>query len=127
MLQNFQFAYTFRDSLVYSELLDSSFTFLSTNFNVSPSESIVWNRDQELKTAGRMLRFFTTLDLTFNLISSIVIEEDTDDEPAKIEQRLTFTLTLDGGSQIPTLIGKVVFTYIRRGETWFISRWEEPI
>ncbi len=127
VLQNFQFSYTFKDSLVYSELLDSTFIFLSTDFNESPPVPIVWNRDQELRTAGKMLRFFNTLDLTFNLISSSVAETDSEGEPTRIDHRLTFTLTLDGGTQIPTLIGRVIFTYVRRGERWLISRWEEPL
>ncbi|MCB0258235.1 MAG: hypothetical protein KDI38_17365 [Calditrichaeota bacterium] len=127
VLQNFQYAYTFKDSLVYSELFDSTFTFISTNFNVSPPEPIVWGRDQELRTVGRMFRFFNTLDLTFNS----VIDRDTlefsagDNLPLRIEDNITFTLTLDGGSTIPTLLGEVIFVYVRRENRWLISRWED--
>jgi hypothetical protein len=129
VLQNFQYAYTFKDSLVYSELLDSSFIFVSENFNVSPPEPIVWGRDQELRTTGRMFRFFNTLDLTFNNViqrDTVKIDEN-DGKPSIIEDEITFTLTLDGGSSIPTLIGVVLFTYSRRDQKWFISRWQDEI
>ena len=123
VLQNFQYAYTFKDSLVYSEVLDTSFTFVSTNFNVSPPEAIVWGRDQELKTTGRMFRFFNTLDLVWG---SRPLPEPLPDAVVFI-QKITFTLTLDGGSAIPTLIGEVTFTFIRRGEKWYISRWQDDV
>lgn len=123
VLQNFQYAYTFKDSLVYSEVLDSAFIFVSTNFNVSPPEAIVWGRDQELKTTGRMFRFFNTLDLVWG-------SRPLPDPPANSEtfsRKITFTLTLDGGSAIPTLIGEVTFTFIKRGERWYISRWQDEV
>jgi hypothetical protein len=123
VLQNFQYAYTFKDSLVYSELLDSTFIFISENFNVSPPEPIVWGRDQELKITGRMFRIINTIDLTWN-------NRPLDDPPPGAtvsEYRITFTLTLDGGSTIPTLIGEVIFTFVKRGEKWFISRWKDEI
>jgi hypothetical protein len=123
VLQNFQYAYTFKDSLVYSEILDTAFIFISTNFNVSPPEAIVWGRDQELKTTGRMFRFFNTLDLTWG---SRPIPTPPDDAVEFI-QKMTFTLTLDGGNAIPTLIGEVTFTFIKRGEKWYIARWQDEI
>ena len=123
VLQNFQYAYTFKDSLVYSEILDTTFIFISTNFNVSPPEAIVWGRDQELKTTGRMFRFFNTLDLTWGA-RAVPNPPDSTDEYI---QKMTFTLTLDGGNAIPTLIGEVTFTFIKRGERWYIARWQDEI
>lgn len=125
VLINFRFAYTFKDSLVYSELFDSTFTFVSWNFNVSPAEPINWGRDQELKVAGRMFGLINTLDVIFNVINRDTIRVDTANVPAEIEHRITFTLTLNGGA-IPSLTilnGEVVFLYLRREKKWFISRW----
>jgi hypothetical protein len=118
VLTNFKFAYTFKDSLVYSDLFDSSFVFRSMDFNEVPPVPIQWGRDLELKTAGRMFKFFNTLDLNFN--SPIYVEEirnDTIQNPPnlivekEIEMKLTFTLTLDGGSTIPTLNGEVIYVF----------------
>lgn len=123
VLQNFQYAYTFKDSLVYSELLDSAFIFISENFNVTPPEPIVWGRDQELKTTGRMFRFFNTLDLTWGN------RPLRDPSPASTDTSytITFTLTLDGGSNIPALIGVVIFDFVKRDGKWRISRWKDEI
>jgi len=121
VLVNFKFAYTFKDSLVYSELFDSTFIFRSWDFNVSPPLPIAWGRDVELKTTARMFRFFTTLDLIWN--STVYFFTDSLKERA--EMKKTFTLTLDGGRTIPTLNGEVIFKFIRRGEKWYITLWED--
>ena len=117
VLDNFLYAYTFKDSLVYSELFDSSFVFISTNFNTSPPEPITWGRAQELRTAGRMFRFFQTLDLTWDSFTPGDTTETT------IGKSINFTLILDGGRSIPPFSGKSIFTFIRRDEKWLIVRW----
>lgn len=122
VLQNFQYAYTFKDSLVYSEILDSTFIFIGQNFNVSPAEPIVWGRDQELKIAGRMFRFFSNLDLTWN---SRPLKNPSPAVTDTTYFRINFTLILDGGSSIPALDGNVTFRFIKRGEKWLLSRWED--
>ncbi len=130
VLVNFQYAYTFKDSLVYSELLDSSFTFISTNFNVTPPEPINWGRDKELKIVGRMFRAFETLDITWNIADTSAINPP-NDSLSRIERKLTFDLTLEGGPIIPPLHGEVLFEFVRRGvppnHKWFISRWRDLI
>jgi hypothetical protein len=125
VLTNFKFAYTFKDSLVYSELFDSSFVFLSMDYYESPPVPIQWGRDLELKTTARMFRFFNTLDLTFNVIQRDTSEYDQNNSPTKIQHEITFTLALDGGAVIPILDGDVTFAYVRRGPKWLISFWED--
>ena len=120
VLTNFKFAYTFKDSLVYSALFDSSFIFLSEDFDQVPPVPIQWGRDLELKTTARMFKFFNTLDLTFNVI------DDTTNNEGDPLYRITFTLTLDGGATIPTLNGEVEFTYVKNKEgKYLISKWKD--
>jgi len=120
VLTNFKFAYTFKDSLVYSAIFDSSFIFLSKDFDQVPPVPIQWGRDVELKTAARMFRFFNTIDLTFNVI------QDTVNNEGDSLHTVTFTLTLDGGTIIPTLNGEVEFTYVQNNKgKWLISLWED--
>ncbi len=121
VLINFRYAYTFKDSLVYSEILDSTFIFRSWDFNVSPPVPLQWGRDTELRITGRMFRFFNTLDLVWNKTAVVDTLED------GIEMKRTFTLTLDGGRSIPTLNGEVRFRFVRRGKKWFIALWEDQI
>ncbi|MFZ0390984.1 MAG: hypothetical protein WAN36_11055 [Calditrichia bacterium] len=128
-LKNFRFAYTFKDSLVYSEVLDSTFIFRSMDFNQSPPKPIEWGRDTELRTTARMFRFFNTLDVVWNTISA---PDTVQYSPFLIiEHKVTFTLTLDGGRTIPPLNGEVIFQFTQRkkkdnGKTvdkYYISLW----
>ncbi|MBN2365653.1 MAG: hypothetical protein EH225_06670 [Calditrichaeota bacterium] len=129
VLINFRYAYTFKDSLVYSEVLDSTFLFKSIDYNTYPPKPIEWGRDTELQTTGGMFRYFRTLDVVWNTISPA----DTVSFPAPSEQSqgyliehyITFTLTLDGGRDIPPLNGEVLFQFIQRGQRYYISFWED--
>ncbi len=119
VLQNFKFAYTFRDSLIYSEVLDSTFIFRSWDYNSYPPVPLEWGRDTDLRITARMFRYFNTLDLTWN---TIIAQNDDTEEP---EYRVTFTLTLDGGRSIPILNGEVLFRFILRGKKYYISLWRD--
>ncbi len=121
VLKNLKYAYTFKDSLVYSDLFDSTFIFRSWDFNVSPPVPIQWGRDVELRTTARMFHFFRNLDLNWNATLFL----NFDSTGRKAEMKRTFTLTLDGGQQIPTLNGEVIFKFIRKGDRWFITFWED--
>ena len=122
VLSNFQYAYTFRDSLVYSEVLDSTFLYKSVNYEPYPPEPILWGRDTELRTAGGMFRYFRTLDVVWNTIS----EPDSSEWPQGIIKHfVTFTLTLDGGQEFAPLNGEVEFKFILRDGKFYISYWED--
>ncbi len=121
VLTNFRYAYTYKDSLIYSELFDSTFIFRSWDYNVTPPIPIEWGRDIELRTTARMFRFFNTIDLIWN--STIYLYYDSTKTEA--EMKKTFTLTFDGGKSIPTLNGEVIFKFIKRGKRWYITLWED--
>ena len=129
VLQNFQYAYAYKDSLIYSEVLDSTFSFRSINYNEYPPKPIEWARPTELRTTGGMFRYFRTLDVVWNTISvaDTIARPDTTDYTRGyvVEHYVTFTLTLDGGRAIPPLNGEVVFQFTQRGERYYISFWED--
>jgi hypothetical protein len=131
VLSNFEYAYTFKDSLIYSDLLDNSFIFRSINYYNDPPEPIHWGRDLELRTTGKMLRYFNTIDLVWNTISN----PDTISPPDTsqyftgyiIEHHITFTLTLDGGKFIQPINGEVLFRFTQHNDKYYISYWEDLI
>ncbi len=129
VLNNFQYAYAYKDSLIYSELFDSTFIFRSTDFNEYPPTPIAWGRDIELRTTGRMFKYFNTLDVVWNTFSipDTVHFPDSNDNGVGyiIEHNITFTLTLDGGKSFTPLNGEVLFRFIQRGEKYYISFWED--
>lgn len=130
VLTNFAYAYNFKDSLVYSDLLDSSFLFISKNFATDPVTDLTWGRDVDIKTTVGLFRHFETLDLEWG---GTVFENYLNEEKTRKEIKKTFTLTLNGGNRIPTIQGEALFFFRKRTlgtppdttHIWKISRWED--
>ena len=70
VLTNFRYAYTFKDSLVYADLLDSSFQFIYIDYETEQPTSDHWGRDEDIKTTVRMFRHFQSLDLVLSAAHS---------------------------------------------------------
>jgi len=120
VLTNFRYAYTFQDSLIYSEIIDSSFTFISKNYATTPPTDIIWGRDDDLRTTAKLFRHFRDINLTWGdtLFSKI--------DSLDAELRLIFTLNFDDGSVIPTLKGEANFNFKKKHSgKWKIVRWED--
>lgn len=66
VLQNFKYAYTFKDSVLYSGLLDNTFVFEYFDPDQGTSgEFVSWTRELDLRTTGRLLRTFDVIDLVW--------------------------------------------------------------
>ena len=125
---NFSYAYNFKDSIVYSDLLDSSFLFISTNYATTPVSEITWGRDIDIKTTVGMFRHFRTLNLLW--IADISYGYENDSTEYEVEK--TFQLTLDGGQEFPALNGRGKFRLHKRiinpkdsCGVWLLTRWED--
>ncbi len=122
VLENFVYAYTFRDSLVYDNLLDSSFVFVYFDPNLGTSGLYAsWNRDVELKTTGRLFRNFETL----NLVWDSTIYESLDGTAAEIAK--TLHLHMFGSRGEYNLTGNAIFNMRKNpyDEKWRITRWKD--
>ncbi len=136
VLHNFKYAYIYRDSLIYSNLIDSEFVFVY----YQPGEGSgtghydSWMRSVELKTTGRFLSAFnyidliwqTTLDSSFYEMQGdeILSERDSLFELANYADiSKSYQLTL---GDYTTLIGNADFRF-RKGNDgkWRIIRWED--
>ncbi len=124
VLSNFQNAYTFKDSLLYSDTLDSGFIFISKNYSTTPPTDIIWGRDVDIRTTVRLFRHFNNLELTWGESWRDSLAYEIEDDSASI--RVTFQLTLDSGTEIPTIKGEADFIF-RRGSMgiWRIRRWDD--
>ncbi len=123
VLQNFRYAYIYRDSLVYSRLLDTGFVFVYYDPDVGGSGNYAfWGRDTELRTTGRLFRAFDH----FTLVWNATLQQD----PAEIsdtsrEASLTKTFDLSIGSSIQ-LTGNAIFHFVKDSTaTWTIDRWQD--
>ncbi len=118
VLQNFRYAYIYRDSLVYSGLFDTSFIFLYYDPDIGGTGGYnYWGLDTELRTTGRLFRTFDN----FTLVWNATIAEDTS-QNGIISLTKTFDLSI-GGEHIS---GNAVFDFIGDStETWRITRWQD--
>jgi len=122
VLENFIYAYTFKDSLAYERLLDSAFVFVYFDPNLGSSGLFVsWNRDVDLKTTGRLLRNFDTITLTWNSTIYELIEENS------AELCKTLHLSLYGKRGEYNLTGNAIFNFRKSpwDGKWRISRWKD--
>ncbi len=127
VLKNFVYAYTFKDSLVYADLLDSSFVFVYFDPNIGSSGRFVsWGRDVDLKTTGQLFKNFDTITLTWN---STIYEDSTfinDTSLVSIELSKTLQLNLFGKNEEYSLSGSAIFNF-KPGDDgkWRITRWKD--
>ena len=121
VLQNFVYSYTFKDSLVYANLLDSSFVFVYFDPNVDGSGRFVsWSRDVDLKTTGRLFRSFETITLTWNS----TIYEIQGEHSAELSKTLQLNLYGKGGDF--SLSGNAVFNFKKCYDgQWRLTRWKD--
>lgn len=121
VLQNFKVAYTFRDSLLYSDLLDTAFLFVYFDPNEGTSGRFVsWGREVDLMTTGRLFRHFQVIDLVWNTTLYGWQGEDTG------EIGKSFNLTLVGTDSDYKLSGVALFSFRKCGdEKWRITRWKD--
>ncbi|MBN2858062.1 MAG: hypothetical protein JXN63_06650 [Candidatus Delongbacteria bacterium] len=64
LMKNFVYAYTFKDSFLYEELLDDEFMFEYDEGGVWES----WNKDEDVRITKTIFRNFKKIDLVFNSI-----------------------------------------------------------
>jgi hypothetical protein len=122
VLESFRFAYTFKDSVLYSNLLDSTFLFISKNYSTSPPTEYIWGKDVDIKTTIGMFRFFSILELTWGYIPNPNFNQDS----SRSDLRVSFQLILDGGKQVPAITGEALYNFIKNPDkNWRISRWED--
>lgn len=119
VLQNFRYAYIYRDSLVYSDLFDTSFVFIYYDPEVGGAGGYnYWGRDTELRTTGRLFRAYDH----FSLVWNATISTDTS-EAGVISLTKTFELTVGNDRNIS---GNAIFDFVvDSDETWRISRWRD--
>ena len=122
VLTNFKYAYNLQDSLTYSDVLDSSFIFISKNYSTTPPTDINWGRDVDIKATAGLFRHFNVLELNWGT----KLAEGYLSDSTLYEIKITFQLTLDGGSEIPTVKGEALFNFKQNtSEVWKITRWED--
>ena len=123
VLINFRYAYTFKDSLLYSDVLDSSFVFQYYDPDQGPSGLFIsWTRETDLRTTGGLFRNFDIINLEWLNAGEPAdsLHEDEDYLLAK-----SFRLDLSSADFSFSASGFAIFTFRfnNHDRKWRIVRW----
>jgi len=124
VLQNFSYAYTSKDSLLYSDLLDSSFVFVYEDYDLG--RFVSWGRDVDLRSTGRLFRSFDVIDLTWNKEAYSDTSFSSSNQMI-IEIPKPYRLNLYGTQGDFALSGTAVFSFSKSpfDSKWRIIRWKD--
>jgi hypothetical protein len=115
---NLKYAYTFKDTSIYSALIKDDFIFTFRDYDLGAD--ITWGRDEELRTTSGLFSNSERLDLVWN---NIVLSSG---DSTKINIVRTFNLTITfNPNDIVRINGRVNLNIERNAVTkkWQIARW----
>ncbi len=116
VLTNFKYAYTFKDSLIYRDLLDPTFVFIYRD--VDSDRFLSWDKEVDIKTTIGLFNAFTNIDL--NWLTTNHSSFGLDSTTAEISK--SFILSFDSETQI---LGDALFNFVldEQSGVWRITRW----
>lgn len=120
LFQNFKFAYTFKDTTVYGQLLGGNFAFVYRDYDRGVDVS--WGRDEEMRATYGLFLNAQNLDLIWNNIISF----SGDSLNASIVRNFNLTVTFNP-SDIIRVDGYVNMALERPklDSNWLITRWRD--
>src|SRR2546427_6877483 len=89
VFQNFKYAYTFKDTSIYGQLLDDDFIF--TYYDYDLGVDVSWDRATDMKTTSGL--FQNTQDL--NLIWNNIVFQEGDSLTVDVKRSFNLTITFN--------------------------------
>lgn len=122
VFQNIKYAYTFRDTSIYGQLVNQDFTFIYRDYD--RGVDVTWGRDEEMRTTFGLFQNVERLDLVWNNIASL--STDSSGMQANVMRNFNLTVTFNV-SDIIRVDGYANFSLERpKSETpWKIVRWQD--
>jgi hypothetical protein len=120
VFQNFRYAYIFRDTLSYGQLLAPNFVFIYRNYE--RNVDVTWGRDEEMFSTNGLFRTAQALDLVWNEI----IFSDGDSLTFTVQRGFNLTVTFNS-NDVLRLDGRVNLNLAREkpSDVWLIRRWRD--
>ena len=72
LFQNFQYSYTFKDTTIYGGLINSNYSFIYRDYDLSVDVS--WGRDEDMRVTYGLFQNSQRLDLIWNNIVSMTAD-----------------------------------------------------
>ncbi len=120
--QAFRYAYQFRDTALYGQLLDPQFVFSYHNYD--RGLDLQWGRDEEMLHTGSLFANTNSIDLLWgNIINQVGTDSDTVCDATRAFS-LDITLT---SSDVLHTDGRAVFHLVRakHGDPWKALQWRD--
>ena len=114
VFQNFQYAYTFKDTTIYGNLLSNEFIFTYRDYD--QGVDISWGREEEMKVTDGLFRNSQKLDLVWNNIVAITSDS------TNIIRSFNLTITFNP-TDIIFVDGRVNLSLEKKEGIWKISKW----
>lgn len=122
IFENIKYAYTFRDTTVYSRLLASNFSFRYIDYD--RGMEISWGRDEEMRITYELFQHVQRLDLLWNQI--VAISVDSANCALNVTRNFNLTVTFNP-SDIVRVDGYANLQMARKtpAEPWRIVYWKD--
>ena len=122
VFQNMKYAYTFRDTTIYGQLLNSEFSFVFRDYD--RGVEVTWGRDGEMQTTRGLFQNVQRLDLVWNNI--VALSTDSLNKQASVSRNFNLTVTFNP-SDIIRIDGYATLALARTGaeKPWQIVRWRD--
>ena len=119
---NMKYAYTFRDTTIYGQLLNSGFSFVFRDYD--RGVEVTWGRDEEMQTTRGLFQNVQRLDLVWNNI--IALSTDSLSTQASVSRNFNLTVSFNP-SDIIRVDGYATLALVRSDpqKAWQIVRWRD--
>ncbi len=114
IFQNLRYAYSFKDTTIYSELLDDDFFFVFRDYENGVDVS--WSREEEMKVTNGLFLNSERLDLIWNNIVALSLDS------TNIIRSFNLTITFNP-TDIVFIDGRVNLDLVKKNDKWNILRW----
>jgi hypothetical protein len=120
IFQNIRYAYTYRDTLIYGNLLHPDFQF--RYYNPDRANYVAFNRDEEMRITYNLFKGADRIDLQWN---EILLQEG-DSVKQSVTRAYTLTIALQANENF-RIDGRATLQLVRNSMTdpWLIRLWSD--
>ncbi|MBS1913382.1 MAG: hypothetical protein JST22_15450 [Bacteroidetes bacterium] len=120
VFQNIQYAYTYRDTLIYGQLLHPDFQF--RYYNPDRATDVTFNRDEEVRTTYNLFKGADQIDLQWNEY----VTQDGDSLLTDVSRSYTLTIALQA-NDLFRIEGRATLRLVRNSpnDVWLIKSWRD--
>lgn len=120
LFQNFRYAYSFKDTTVYSQLLSDDFVFTYRDY--SSGYDVSWDKYTEMRTTSGLFQNTQKLEIIWNNI----VYQDGDSLNTNVRRSLNLTITFNPNN-VERLNGFADMNLVRESTDakWKIKKWRD--